>query len=985
MSNSFENTEASQDLKDMSLVDKTSAESLSELKDSLAETQSLDGLDELNLELEHSEPLASDASEDSLAALDEGDAFDKHDGKVEDMMSSLDTDADIKIDEVVDADSLAHALDDGNFDLEQDDVMSADKAPAAPNVELENSADTSEVVMAQDSTETMDLAAETDNQESLADYDSQVDIDKTIEQAVALAVAEKEREFEEKLALAQKEAAQAALDQIEAMRKEALSTITSASEEQQKSINELNEQLEQMSAESEKLKQENIELKAAAASAHSQKSATNIIDRLTTQTDSPEQRENLSEIESQILTAQRTLDEKNHLLTVLIESIASLKEQEEQLNGSIEGLKEERSTLEKEGAQAKAASTEGMVSAQERDAALHERDTANSRLTNARADLRVKVQELEESKGELSKVKQELEQANEILYKAKVQYNRIKAQFVPLNTKYYELHAEHKNLKEAFDNKSAENTETKEKLSLTQARLSALTSTYQAEQSANEQLVTKLDRERQRNAELSAQLEQAQHDLAKAQVSSAHKQAAKGSASEPLLDPQKVAIALDSLEQSEMSSIGGMSASSFQEAIAHPDTPWVYDETPSHIEIANVHIATSWLEQHAAIVSNVSLFKGADPVALRRNAAGAICDVDLQKLLGDFLYASYVNRTALLVAGPCALDLAQALSIGVNAQEVAAVTLGEHYNPIMIAKINESAEQVITLNNVLSCGYREIVLQALEHSPKHLIYTHTYAEDLAVEPKGIFNFVLPLFTEFFVHDIPAGEIIATQPDLEQGFIGFSDQPFFVHDKEEKDSGTDDEEAVEQAVGDAMAAVADAAAMAAAANATYGSSSTLDMDDVDTELAADCAVSHFSDADLHESYSDSLKAAHARYINPTNSQAAIKVEAPAAPADEHDDYDHGDSCAVHMVLPLEMPELFAALRLSPYMIRRLTILLSDTKKISTELSETKDIEVIFGLLPLAIACERSDVLETLLEEYSEHLHLNVIELVKSYIV
>ena len=53
----------------------------------------------------------------------------------------------------------------------------------------------------------------------------------------------------------------------------------------------------------------------------------------------------------------------------------------------------------------------------------------------------------------------------------------------------------------------------------------------------------------------------------------------------------------------------------------------------------------------------------------------------------------------------------------------------------------------------LSKLYQEILSQ------KDIFYvaTHPYAEDIQVEPKNLYGFMLPLFTEFFVDEIATGK------------------------------------------------------------------------------------------------------------------------------------------------------------------------------------------------------------------------------------
>ena len=49
--------------------------------------------------------------------------------------------------------------------------------------------------------------------------------------------------------------------------------------------------------------------------------------------------------------------------------------------------------------------------------------------------------------------------------------------------------------------------------------------------------------------------------------------------------------------------------------------------------------------------------------------------------------------------------------------------------------------------------------QALMRLKKFIIWTHPYVEDLLIEPKGLYNYALPVFAEWFVETGPTEQFV----------------------------------------------------------------------------------------------------------------------------------------------------------------------------------------------------------------------------------
>lgn len=72
------------------------------------------------------------------------------------------------------------------------------------------------------------------------------------------------------------------------------------------------------------------------------------------------------------------------------------------------------------------------------------------------------------------------------------------------------------------------------------------------------------------------------------------------------------------------------------------------------------------------------------------------------------------------------------------------------YTRQAVEKIGNDGEDIVIINNLLTSGWMNRLPEILAKKKILYIATHPYAEDIQVEPKSLYGFMLPLFTEFFV-------------------------------------------------------------------------------------------------------------------------------------------------------------------------------------------------------------------------------------------
>lgn len=127
------------------------------------------------------------------------------------------------------------------------------------------------------------------------------------------------------------------------------------------------------------------------------------------------------------------------------------------------------------------------------------------------------------------------------------------------------------------------------------------------------------------------------------------------------------------------------------------------------------------------------------------------------KGLAAFLCAAYIKKQPIFLVGPNAVDIAQAFCAAVTGHKHGILCCEGSYNDQAIAEIGAQSETIIIINNLLESGWINRLPEILSRKDIFYIATHPYAEDIQAEPKSLYGFMLPLFTEFFVNKKAAGD------------------------------------------------------------------------------------------------------------------------------------------------------------------------------------------------------------------------------------
>lgn len=141
---------------------------------------------------------------------------------------------------------------------------------------------------------------------------------------------------------------------------------------------------------------------------------------------------------------------------------------------------------------------------------------------------------------------------------------------------------------------------------------------------------------------------------------------------------------------------------------------------------------------------------------ISQNLANSLeIDAEFCSMLAAFLYSAHIHNAPLLIAGPNGCGIADALSMSLYAEGSGHLLLGEGGDYDIAAGIQDHKERIVSVWNMFGRGWSDGLPQALSQLPKQVVWTHPYVEDLMIEPKGLYHYMLPLFSECFIQAAPS--------------------------------------------------------------------------------------------------------------------------------------------------------------------------------------------------------------------------------------
>lgn len=126
-----------------------------------------------------------------------------------------------------------------------------------------------------------------------------------------------------------------------------------------------------------------------------------------------------------------------------------------------------------------------------------------------------------------------------------------------------------------------------------------------------------------------------------------------------------------------------------------------------------------------------------------------------------FLYAAYANHFPILLVGPNGESIANAFAISLFGRTAGIVDGSAPYPTDIEKVISESNDPVFVIKHAFRNEWITHLPDFQTLTAYHFII-HPFVEDLVIEPKSLFSYVFPVFTDLIIDSLPKGDYVGAK-------------------------------------------------------------------------------------------------------------------------------------------------------------------------------------------------------------------------------
>lgn len=132
------------------------------------------------------------------------------------------------------------------------------------------------------------------------------------------------------------------------------------------------------------------------------------------------------------------------------------------------------------------------------------------------------------------------------------------------------------------------------------------------------------------------------------------------------------------------------------------------------------------------------------------------------KSFAAYLYSAYLNRVPVLLMGPNTASIADAAACALSGRTAAVLDCAGKYSPGILDTIKSGEDHIIRITNPFAPEWVNHIPELVSCSDFFFIVTCPYSEDIQIEPKSLFSYMLPVLTELLVEKAPEGEHLGSR-------------------------------------------------------------------------------------------------------------------------------------------------------------------------------------------------------------------------------
>ena len=120
----------------------------------------------------------------------------------------------------------------------------------------------------------------------------------------------------------------------------------------------------------------------------------------------------------------------------------------------------------------------------------------------------------------------------------------------------------------------------------------------------------------------------------------------------------------------------------------------------------------------------------------------------------SFLYSAYLQHITVLLAGPNSSEIVDAVSAAVLGCTSDALNCIGEPDISALEKAFDESNGIIKIKNAFNSTWMPHLLDFAANKEKYCFLVHPYVEDLIIEPKGVFSYIMPVFTDLLIDEMP---------------------------------------------------------------------------------------------------------------------------------------------------------------------------------------------------------------------------------------
>lgn len=162
---------------------------------------------------------------------------------------------------------------------------------------------------------------------------------------------------------------------------------------------------------------------------------------------------------------------------------------------------------------------------------------------------------------------------------------------------------------------------------------------------------------------------------------------------------------------------------------------------------------------------------------------------EYRKILIATLYTCDKFHCNLILCGKLSEQIAQTYSFFVYGSKAAVLNCSQDYEPTIFSKIESLKAKVVVVRNPFEANWIDKLASISASSEKFFILTHPFIEDLIIEPKSVYSYFIPLFTNELIDFSKSLDCSFSSEDIEIPSIVKLGKDPFVEKQESLDNPT----------------------------------------------------------------------------------------------------------------------------------------------------------------------------------------------------